>query len=132
MCQENFYYDICDGSFYKDDSFFKEHSDALKLIIFHDQLEICNPLGSRAKKHKVYMYYYTLANLNLRFRSKHCAVRLIAICNASLIKKYGIDEVLAPIIEDLKLLYDGVEMDVGGKREVVYGKVVACTGDNEG
>ena len=38
------FYDICDGEFFKDDRLFKEHDDALAIIIYHDALEVCNPL----------------------------------------------------------------------------------------
>ena len=66
---ENYYYDVCDGSLNRNDQYFRDHPEALMLIIFHDELEICNPLGSRAIKHKVDMFYYTVANLDPRYRS---------------------------------------------------------------
>ena len=129
---EGFYYDITDGEWFKEDQYFKDHPDALMVIIFHDELEICNPLGSRASVHKVDMFYYIFANLTPKFRSKHSAVRLIAIANAKHVKSYGIEKILSPVIEDLKRLYEGVKIVVAKKIITVYGKVVAATGDNEG
>jgi hypothetical protein len=32
--------------------------DALVIIIYHDALEVCNPLGSRAATHNIDMFYY--------------------------------------------------------------------------
>ena len=59
-------YDICDGSIFQNDNYFKDHPDALVIILYHDELEVCNPLGSKAGIHKVDMFYYTLA----KFHSK--------------------------------------------------------------
>jgi hypothetical protein len=41
-CDAEIFYDICD------DRPFKEHEDILIIIIYHDALEVCNPLDSRA------------------------------------------------------------------------------------
>ena len=48
LCETGIYYDICDGSLYRNDRYFKIHKDALALILYHDELEVCNPLGSNA------------------------------------------------------------------------------------
>ena len=57
-------YDICDGQMFQNDWLFKENQNALQFIIFHDMVEVCNPLGSDASKQKVDMFYYTLGNFN--------------------------------------------------------------------
>ena len=93
------YYDICDGSLFKSDIFFKTNPKALMIILYHDEVEICNPLGSKSGKHKLDMYYYVIGNLSPKFRSKHCAVRLLAIVNANIVKKYGVNEILKPIVK---------------------------------
>ena len=85
LCEAGVMYDICDGSIYQNDEYSKEHPDALVLILYHDKLEVCNPLGSKAGTHKVDMFYYTVANLGPKFRSKVAAVRLLAIANANLV-----------------------------------------------
>ena len=69
------------------------------IILYHDEVEICNPLGSKSGKHKLDMYYYVIGNLSPKFRSKHCAVRLLAIVNANIVKKYGVNEILKPIVK---------------------------------
>ena len=45
--------DFCDGSLFKERDFFKEHPNALQVFLYYDDLEICNPLGSNVKKHKL-------------------------------------------------------------------------------
>ena len=60
QCDGDIYYDICDGQMFKSDKYFGDHPDALQIIIYHDAVEVCNPLGSQAGKHKLDMFYYTL------------------------------------------------------------------------
>ena len=95
-------------------------------------MEVSNPLGSHAGMHKVDMFYYTLGNLNPKLRSKRCAVRLLAIVNGKLVKKYGYNAVLEPILSDIKILESGRPFNVLGEIKIVCGKVVSCAGDNEG
>ena len=88
------FYDVCVGQMFQNDQFFKDKPNAVQVIIFHDMVEVCNPLGSYASKHKVDMFYYTLGNFNPKVRTKRCALRLLGIVNAKLVKKYGKDAVL--------------------------------------
>ena len=129
---EDIFYDVHDGSLFKNDNFFIGKKYALELVINHDDLEVCNPLGSKAGKHKVDMFYYSLVNIDPKFRSKHCAVRLLAICNTNFVKKYGIEKVLSPIVDDVNRLYEGYPMLLQEKEFSVFGKVVMCLGDTLG
>ena len=77
--------DFCDVSLFQTHEFFRVYTDALQLIIYYDEVEICNPLGSRAGVHKlgklivctpiafkcvvVGLFYYTLGNLRPELRS---------------------------------------------------------------
>ena len=131
-CDSGVYYDICDGELFKNDPFFMEHQDAIQIIIYHDAVEVCNPLGSHAGLHKLDMFYYTIGNLNPKVRSKHCAVRLLGIANAKLVKKYGHNAILRPVIEDIHKLENGCPFVVNGREKVIFGKVISCAGDTEG
>uniref|UniRef100_A0A7M5VG98 C2H2-type domain-containing protein n=1 Tax=Clytia hemisphaerica TaxID=252671 RepID=A0A7M5VG98_9CNID len=51
-------FDFQDGELFQNDKYFQDHKDAIALIIFHDEIEVCNPLGSKAGKHKLDLYYY--------------------------------------------------------------------------
>ena len=50
------------------------------------------------------LFYYTLGNLPPKFRSRLQAIQLLMVAKVQHIQLYGIDEVLAPIIEDIKSL----------------------------
>ena len=106
-------FDFQDGELFHNDKYFKDHKDAIALIIFHDEIEVCNPLGIKAGKHKLDLYYYTVANLSPKFRSRHSAVRLLAIAKSTLVKQYGVNSILKPIVDDLKTLYNKVDLTYG-------------------
>jgi hypothetical protein len=48
--------DYCDSDGFKEHPLFSQDPYALQLIIYFDEFEVCNPLGSRATKHKIGMY----------------------------------------------------------------------------
>ncbi len=37
---------------------FSVHCDGLQLFLYYDDVEVCNPLGSKRKIHKLGMYIY--------------------------------------------------------------------------
>lgn len=48
--------DYCDGTVYRSHTLFSEVPEALQIFLYYDDAEVCNPLGSRAKKHKLGFY----------------------------------------------------------------------------
>ena len=65
--KEGIFYDISDGQCFKNNPIFQEHEDALQIILYHDEVEVYNPLGSHVGKHNIDLYYYTLANITQRY-----------------------------------------------------------------
>ena len=45
--------DLYDGSFIKTHPLFESYPNALQFIIYFDDIEVCNPLGSSAGIHKL-------------------------------------------------------------------------------
>ena len=47
--------DYCDDAMYKAHSLFSAYSEnpPLEIMAYYDDVEVCNPLGSHAKKHKL-------------------------------------------------------------------------------
>ena len=61
---DDFLEDFCDGKKYITHPFFSStYKLTLQLILYFDELEICNPLGSSRKKHKLGRYYFLLEYL---------------------------------------------------------------------
>ena len=54
--------DYCDGEIYQTHPLFSTDPVALQLILYYDELELCNPLGSRRKKHKIGIHRCTYMN----------------------------------------------------------------------
>ena len=52
----------------------------LYYLLYLDGLEICNPLGSKAKMHKIVAVYYVIMNIPYSYRQKMDAVNILAIC----------------------------------------------------
>ena len=45
--------DFCDGKEFSSHPLFSAYVDALQLFFYYDDVEVCNPLGSKAKIHKL-------------------------------------------------------------------------------
>ena len=46
---QNYY----DGQAFKNNDLFREHKDGIQLILYYDEVEVCNLLGSKRKIHKL-------------------------------------------------------------------------------
>lgn len=75
------------------------------------------------------MVYYTLGNIDPKFRSKLAAIRLLAIAKAKDIDDCGVDVVLQRITEDLQRLYNGVKIQTQNGEMDIFGAVVSVCGD---
>ena len=45
--------DVCDGDLFRSHPLYQEHADALQLLAYFDEIEVCNPLGSHSGIHKL-------------------------------------------------------------------------------
>ena len=54
----DFMEDYCDGEVFKNHPLFSLEKKALQLLLYYDEVEICNPLGSKRKIHKLGMCAY--------------------------------------------------------------------------
>ena len=68
--EEATYKDVRDGEHFKSNKFFKSNPEALPILLFQDELEIANPLGSGKCKHKINATYLTTYEVQSALRSK--------------------------------------------------------------
>ena len=54
--------DYCDGSQYRNHPLFISEPNALQVMLYYDELEVTNPLGTKTKVHKLGMYSIALHN----------------------------------------------------------------------
>ena len=112
---------------YIKNSLFSSDSDvcSLEIMAYYDDVEVCNPLGSRAKKHKLGMYvlwrfhscydafftialfYYTLGNISPKHRSSLRSIQLMAILKSNDLQRYGPDKVLECFIDGCPYKFRG-------------------------
>ena len=98
-----------------------------------------------------------LGNLHPKYRSRHAAIQLIALCRRELISKYSLNVVLQPIVDDIRKLVrlhvctlqghesgiylymafnmnllqeTGCSLSVGGVEQTVYGTLALVSADN--
>lgn len=75
------------------------------------------------------MFYYTLGNINPKYRSKLAAIRLLAIAKRSELSECGVDAILGRLHDDLVKLYDGVKILIGNGEREIFGALVSICGD---
>ena len=93
--------DFCDGSHFRQHPLFSIDNQALQIILYYDDFGAVNPLGHRAKTYKIGAFYFMIANLSPKDRSRLHTIHLTALCFSSAVKRCGFDEVLKPLINDL-------------------------------
>lgn len=96
--------DVCDGQVFQSHPLFTAYPQALQIILYYDDLEICNPLGASVKKHKIGAFYFTLGNLKPRNRSLLHAIQLVALAKTSVIETYGINVILELFMASIRKL----------------------------
>lgn len=45
--------DFCDGDAFQCSKLYSVHTEALQIFLYFDEVEVCNPLGSKATIHKL-------------------------------------------------------------------------------
>ena len=96
--------DICDGDMFRKHPLFSTDERAIQITAYYDEIELCNPLGSNTKVHKLGCVFFTLGNFHPSYRSWLKSIFLIAVASAPTIKLHGIDEFLQPFVDDIKRL----------------------------
>lgn len=98
---------------------------AVKLILYHDDIECGNVLGSRAGVYKLTMFYFSGHNQSSsNLRSIHLAI----VCHASDVKTYGYAAVLSPLLSDLSKL--SVGLDISDGANPIFASLEHIVGDN--
>ena len=123
--------DFCDGSLFKNHPLFSQDDYALQIVAFYDEVELCNPLGSHVKRHKLGVVFYTLSNISPKYRSSLRMINLAIIATVPVVEKYGIDKVMRPFITDLNTLRNtGVTVSLEGVQRTYKGALLAFLADN--
>lgn len=101
------------------------------MTLYIDEFEVCNPLGTSRKKHKLCAMYWILSNLPPGQHSSLSCIYLAVLCKGNYIKEYGYGKVLEPLLRDLVVLEEhGALVQQIGKN--IEGTVQCVAADNLG
>lgn len=120
--------DVCDGSYLADHELFVRNEKALQIIMNTDDIEIVNPIGAHTKKHKLYIFYFTLGNIPPEYRSRLTCIQLIAVAKTHDVRNLH-SGLLKDFVNTVKTLSTGgVAMEINGNVPNIEGTLVisAC------
>ena len=60
--------DFTDGQYFKSHPVFTLYKDGLQIFFYFDDLEVCNPLGSKRKIHKLSKCILTMISANDQYK----------------------------------------------------------------
>lgn len=115
-CENGKYRDFCCTKTFQENEFFQRNPNALQIQIASDDFEVCNPLQSKANRHKITGIYFTIRNLPKRYLSKLSNIYLIVLCNVDDLKTKLTDfnNIWRIIVKDIKYLETvGIAVDGG-------------------
>ena len=107
--------------------------NTLGLILYSDEIERCNAVGTRVKKHKLLLFYYLVSNFPTKYCSVLDAINLFAVVKSEDIATYGFDIILEPFLNDLKQhsMPDGYPINLkDGETICMRASLVAYVADN--
>lgn len=131
VSQKGQYMSHQDGSYFQENDLLSSSDRTLKLplILYIDDLEIANPLGTSRKIHKLCTLYWVVADLPVKYRSALHVIQLAALCKVSDLQRCGYERVLCPLLQDLCTLeQDVVFIECLGQS--VRGTVLCVVSDN--
>ncbi|XP_029942559.1 uncharacterized protein LOC115384425 [Salarias fasciatus] len=103
--------DFRDGTAYQTNTLFSEEF-SVPLLLYCDDCEMVNPLGSKTSVHKLGFIYYTLKCLPPEYHSSLKSHFLLAVYKTDDVKTYGINAILDPIVNKIKELEDeGIQIN---------------------
>jgi len=102
----------------------------LRIHLYTDELEICNPIGSKKIVHKVSAFYFLLGNIETKYWSTLSNIHRLLLTKYSNVKKYGLAKILQPALDDFHKLEDvGITVSVADNKFTVHGSVVTLSSD---
>lgn len=121
--------DIHDGTLIMNHPVLSQDPSALGIMLYQDDLEIANAIGSARGLHKINSFYYTLSNLQPWSRMNLKIIKLALIVAEKDVVYFGLRRSIKPLLAALKELEQTGIVIRGERLRVV---VVNLLGDNLG
>lgn len=124
---------LVQGSLWKEVKLKYMNAEVFPLLLYSDDFEIGNPLGSHAGVYKICGVYISLACLPPEFASLLENIFLVQLCFSNDIKYLGNERIFQYLLRDLLLLEsEGLVIDTEAGKKKVYFSLVLILGDNLG
>lgn len=122
-----------DSESFQSNSFFSRNKPTLRLKLYTDEFQIVNPLGNKARAHKICAVYFSLDNVPRHLQSKVYTIQLALLCKSQVLKRHGYGVVLQKLVEDLKVLEtEGISIATAHGDVKVQGSISVVIADNLG
>ena len=122
--------DFCDGTSYEIYPLLRHNKKALQFLLYLDDIEVVNPLGTGVRKHKVTMIYISLLNIPPADRSKLSAIYVYAIAKSKDLKRHGLAKVMQDFVDRMnQMSSEGITLEVNRTEQRFYGCLVAVVRD---
>ncbi|KAK3928256.1 FERM domain-containing protein 1 [Frankliniella fusca] len=122
-----------DGSRYKNHAYIQRHKFVIHILLFFDELEVTNSLGSKTIIHKLAAFFYQILNFPPEISSELSSIFLVILAYADDLKKEGaMDRVLIPLVQELNKLASEEGVPLGkfdGEEFILRAVIVAVTAD---
>lgn len=118
-----------DGKHFRTNSFLAVDVLRISITLYIDDFEVCNPLGTSRKKHKLCGIYWVLDNLPPGSHSALSSIYLAVLCKSDDLKTFGFEKVLEPLLKDLVIL-EQHGVFIAQLNEFVKGTVNCVIADN--
>ena len=120
-----------DGIIFKSNPLLNSEKKILEIVLNHDDFGIVNPLGNKTVKYKTSGFYFVLGNLPPQYRSRQKDIHLAIMYSSKLISKYGYQEILRPLLDDLrKLETEGIYIKFDSCVHQFYGTLAMLAADD--
>ena len=126
-----FYKTFQECSCFKQNENFTEEGLSIALGLYIDDFEVCNPLETSKKIHKITAVYWVILNLPSNFRSSLHSIHLALLGKTCDVKQFGYEKFFSPLIKDLKSL-EQTGVFVQTLDNYVKGSVFCVCADNLG
>ncbi len=125
---------FADGTACKEHAVFGDDQNALRLHMYIDEFEVCNPIGSHRLNHKLCAFYFFIGNLEEQYHSQLKFIHLCLLVKEKTVQKlvYNYEQILKPLIADLNVLRnEGIMVDLDDGRSVrLFGALATVSSDN--
>ena len=90
----NNFTDVTTGQCSRNRNITFDNKNNLKIVLYEDAMELCNPIGSSRKKHEVVAIYFTVANVNPWFYTKPDNIHLVCLVYERDVKEFVLNLIL--------------------------------------